>query len=50
MRASGPSRTKKNGAAVREYIGHDRLEGAALQARLAGVCRSLVPLLNFRWH
>ncbi|MDR1985379.1 MAG: transposase, partial [Treponema sp.] len=27
--------------------GYDRLEGEALQARLAAVYRSLVPLLNF---
>ncbi|MFP3090007.1 hypothetical protein LQZ21_06725 [Treponema sp. TIM-1] len=38
---------QKNGAVVREYVGYDRLEGDALQARLAGVYRSLVPLLNF---
>jgi hypothetical protein len=38
---------QKNGAVVREYIGYDRLEGAALQARLAAVYRPLVPLLNF---
>jgi hypothetical protein len=34
---------QKNGAAVREYTGYDRLEGAAFQARLAAVYRSLVP-------
>jgi hypothetical protein len=38
---------QKNGAVVREYTGYDRLEGNVLQARLAGVYRSLVPLLNF---
>jgi hypothetical protein len=38
---------QKNGAVVREYIGYDRLEGEALQSRLAAVYRSLVPLLNF---
>jgi hypothetical protein len=38
---------QKNGAVVREYIGYDRLEGEALRDRLAAVCRSLVPLLNF---
>jgi hypothetical protein len=38
---------QKNGAVVREYIGYDRLEGEAPQARPAGVCRPLVPLLNF---
>jgi hypothetical protein len=35
------------GAAVREYVGYDRLEGETLRNRLAAVCRSLVPLLNF---
>jgi hypothetical protein len=38
---------QENGAVVREYIGYDRLEGAALQSRLAAVYRSLVPLLTF---
>ncbi|MDR3357236.1 MAG: hypothetical protein LBO04_08660, partial [Spirochaetaceae bacterium] len=38
---------QKNGAVVREYPGYDRLEGAALQSRLASVYRPLVPLLNF---
>jgi hypothetical protein len=38
---------QKNGAVVREYIGYARLEGESLQARLAAVYRSLVPLLNF---
>ncbi|MFP3090347.1 transposase, partial [Treponema sp. TIM-1] len=38
---------QKNGAVVREYVGYDRLEGDALQARLTAVYRSLVPLLNF---
>ena len=38
---------QKNGAVVREYIGYDRLEGAARQARLAEVYRPLVPFLNF---
>jgi hypothetical protein len=38
---------QKNGGAVREHIGYDRLEGAAFQSRLAAVYRSLVPLLNF---
>jgi hypothetical protein len=38
---------QKNGAVVREYTGYDRMEGAALQSCLTGVCRSLVPLLNF---
>ena len=38
---------QKNGAVVRQYIGYDRLEGAALQARLAEVYRPLVPFLNF---
>jgi hypothetical protein len=38
---------QKNGAVVCEYIGYDRLEGAALQSRLAAVYRPLVPLLNF---
>jgi hypothetical protein len=38
---------QKNGAVVREYIGYDRLEGEALQTRLAEVYHSLVPLLNF---
>ncbi|MDR1095830.1 MAG: transposase, partial [Spirochaetaceae bacterium] len=38
---------QKNGAVVREYIGYDRLAGAALQAHLAEVYLSLVPLLNF---
>ncbi|MDR1220062.1 MAG: transposase family protein [Treponema sp.] len=38
---------QKNGAVVREYIGYDRLEGAAFQARLADVYRSLAPSLNF---
>jgi hypothetical protein len=38
---------QKNSAVVRKHIGYDRLEGEALQARLAGVYRSLVPLLNF---
>jgi hypothetical protein len=46
LRIFGPSRAK-NGAVVRKHIGYDRLEGEALQARLAGVYRSLVPLLNF---
>jgi hypothetical protein len=38
---------QKNGAVVREYVGYDRLAGAALQARLAEVYRCLPPLLNF---
>jgi hypothetical protein len=38
---------QKNGAVVREYVGYDRLEGEGLQESLAGVYRSLVPLLNF---
>jgi hypothetical protein len=38
---------QKNGAAVREYIGYGRLEGAALQSCLARIYRSLVSLLNF---
>jgi hypothetical protein len=38
---------QKNGAVVREYIGYDRLEGTAFQARLAEVYLSLVPVLNF---
>jgi hypothetical protein len=38
---------QKNGAVVREYIGYDRLEGAPLQALLAEVYLSLVPLLKF---
>jgi hypothetical protein len=38
---------QKNGAVVRQYIGYDRLEGDALQVRLAEVYRPLVPLLNF---
>jgi hypothetical protein len=40
-------RRTKNGAVVCQYIGYDRLEGADLQSRLAEVCRSLVPFLNF---
>jgi transposase InsO family protein len=38
---------QKNGAAVREYAGYDRLEGLEEQALLADVYRSLIPLLNF---
>ncbi|MDR1986177.1 MAG: hypothetical protein LBP88_04290 [Treponema sp.] len=38
---------QKNGAVVCEYVGYDPLEGEVLQARLAGIYRSLVPLLNF---
>jgi hypothetical protein len=38
---------QKNGAVVREYIGHDRLEGDTLQSCLAAACHHLVPLLNF---
>jgi hypothetical protein len=38
---------QKNGAVVREYTGHDRLEGDALQSRLAAVYRYMAPLLNF---
>jgi hypothetical protein len=41
------SSNKKNGAVVREYVGYDRLEGAALKGRLTGVYRSLFPLRNF---
>jgi hypothetical protein len=37
---------QKNGAVVREYIGYDRLEGDVLQARLAGVYRSLAHCLT----
>ncbi|MDR2184585.1 MAG: hypothetical protein LBO80_02795 [Treponema sp.] len=46
LRTSGPSRTK-NGGGVHGYIGYDRLEGAALQTRLTGVYRSLVPPPQF---
>jgi hypothetical protein len=38
---------QKNGAAVREYAGYDRLEGLEEQALLAAVYAPLVPLLNF---
>jgi transposase InsO family protein len=38
---------QKNGAVVREYVGHDRLEGLEEQALLAAVYKPLVPLLNF---
>jgi hypothetical protein len=38
---------QKNGAVVREYIGHDRLEGDALQSCLAAVYRHLAPLPSF---
>jgi transposase InsO family protein len=38
---------QKNGAVVREYIGHDRLEGLEEQALLDDVYKPLVPLLNF---
>jgi hypothetical protein len=38
---------QKNGAAVREYAGYDRLEGLEEQALLAAVCKPLAPLLNF---
>ncbi|MDR2095093.1 MAG: hypothetical protein LBP76_06195, partial [Treponema sp.] len=37
---------QQTGAVVREDIGYDRLEGAALQSCLTGVYRSLVPLLT----
>jgi hypothetical protein len=45
--ACGPLVRVEQKNVVREYIGYDRLKGAALQACLAGVYRSLVPLLNF---
>jgi hypothetical protein len=32
---------------VRQYVGYDRLEEAALKALLAGVYRPLLPLPNF---
>jgi hypothetical protein len=38
---------QKNGAVVREHTGCDRLEGDALQSRLAAVYRHLTTLLNF---
>jgi hypothetical protein len=38
---------QKNGAAAREYIGYDRLEGAEEQALLANIYKRLCPLLNF---
>ncbi|MDR1363888.1 MAG: hypothetical protein LBJ35_07585 [Spirochaetaceae bacterium] len=38
---------QKNGAAVREYAGYDRLEGFAEQALLSDVHTSLIPPLNF---
>jgi hypothetical protein len=38
---------QKNGAVVREYVGHDRLEGLQEQALLAAIYRPLVPLLNY---
>ena len=38
---------QKNGAVVREYVGHDRLEGAEEQALLADIYTYLPPLLNF---
>jgi hypothetical protein len=38
---------QKNGAAVREYAGYDRLEGFEEQALLAAIYQPLVPLLNF---
>ncbi|MDR2482190.1 MAG: transposase family protein [Treponema sp.] len=38
---------QKNGAAVREYAGYDRLAGCEEQALPAAVCRPLVPLLSF---
>jgi hypothetical protein len=38
---------QKNGAAVREYIGYDRLEGIEEQAFLSAVYDPLNPLLNF---
>jgi transposase InsO family protein len=38
---------QKNGAVVRTYVGHDRLEGLEEQALLAKVYLPLVPLLNF---
>jgi hypothetical protein len=38
---------QKNGAAVREYIGYDRLEGLEEQALLSAVYDPLNPLLNF---
>jgi hypothetical protein len=38
---------QKNGAVVREYVGHNRLSGFEEQALLAAVYTPLVPLLNF---
>jgi hypothetical protein len=38
---------QKNGAVVREYTGCDRLEGNAIQTRLAAACRHLAPLPGF---
>jgi len=38
---------QKNGSVVREYVGHDRLEGAEEQVMLAGIYEHLAPLLNF---